>query len=427
MAGFGEEDGACPTGAVALSEDQIVGGSYKVERMLGRGEMGTVYRAHNVSSGARIALKAIHSSHLQREGAAAAFKKAFQKAAQFQHKNIATIYSVGDEGDLLFCTMEYLDGKRLRDLLRTEGRIDIGPVVNVMLQLCDALEYAHPFMAHGGLSPENILILADGHVKVTDFGLARLADRAAMATAGVTGKQTYMPPEQRKSATSVDTGTDMYALGAIFFEMLAGRRVAGQELVCPIRTDLPAECDTVLRHTLVPGGQRYATIGEMRQGLTACWTAWYTRQTAAGALGPPIAALGMGLPEMPGADMPRPTPGAAGLVTPGAAVEGEAPTNLTNIMDEVQHAPVHASHGGSVLSGQDRSEGNLWRVIATILLYAVPPLIFIIIGIYYVSDEYYRTMDQADKLFPLGIMAFSCVAWVGIAKVAMGFFYDIGR
>jgi serine/threonine protein kinase len=143
--------------------------------------------------------------------------------------------------------------------------------VALLRQLCDALEYAHRFLVHRDLSPENLMVLPNGDVKLLDFGLARTAGQATVTATGVTlGKAHYMSPEQRKDAARVDARTDLYALGVMFFEMLTGQLPLGVKTAVDLNPELPVGCDVLIGHCLAPLEDRIKTVGEFRVGLNKC-------------------------------------------------------------------------------------------------------------------------------------------------------------
>jgi serine/threonine-protein kinase len=146
----------------------------------------------------------------------------------------------------------------------------LGSVVRILSLLCNALEHAHQFTVHRDLSPDNVMVLQDGSIKLLDFGLAKLTNaQSALTMIGISlGKQEYMAPEQRASAAEVDKRADIYSLGVMFFEMLAGRLPKGGERISGERPDLPLECDAFVRKAMAtdPDG-RFRNAREFRHAL----------------------------------------------------------------------------------------------------------------------------------------------------------------
>ena len=236
--------------------------------------MGIVYEVKDRLTGDRLALKTILPVHLSNPRAVERFTREINTARQLRHPNIVAVYDVGRDGSLLFFTMEFLEGANLRALMREGGRFELEEAVAILRPLCDALEYAHQFMVHRDLSPENIMVLPDGSVKLLDFGLARVAGRSTMTATGVPlGKAHYMSPEQRKGAARVDARTDIYALGVILFEMLTGKLPLGYRKAGDILPELPPQCDILIGRCLVPARRRVATVRAFRQALEQCLTA----------------------------------------------------------------------------------------------------------------------------------------------------------
>jgi hypothetical protein len=143
--------------------------------------------------------------------------------------------------------------------------------VQILSALCDALEYAHTFTVHRDISPENVMLLKDGKLKLLDFGIAKVMDTSAHTTASVSmGKAYYAAPEQRKDASRVDQRADIFSLGVLFFEMLTGELPVGYNRITEIMPLLPAKCDEVISRTLAPVERRYRNVAEFRQAIAAC-------------------------------------------------------------------------------------------------------------------------------------------------------------
>jgi len=231
-----------------FEEGQKIASRYIILRKLGRGGMGEVYLVEDTTCGEQRALKTLRSKYLKSNHAKARFVREATTARQLTHPGIVTIYDTGNWEDTLFYTMDYVDGKSLRQWMHQRGRLDIGPTVRILCLVADALVHAHRLTVHRDLSPENIMVLADGSIRILDFGLAKSDDKFKNLTmVGVNlGKIAYIAPEQHMDASRVDKRADIYPLGIMFFEMLTGRRPALGDKISRICPELPRETDVFL-------------------------------------------------------------------------------------------------------------------------------------------------------------------------------------
>jgi serine/threonine-protein kinase len=226
--------------------------------------MGAVYRARDVTLGETIALKVM----LACEDAAAElvrFRQEVRLARRVTHPNVARVYDIGEHAGLAYLTMELVLGETLRQLLRREGALAKARAARIALALCDGLRAAHAAgVVHRDLKPANVLVAADGRVVITDFGIARAVDEISGLTRGVIGTPSYMAPEQLVSG-AVDARTDLYALGLVLHEMLAGERLAGVPKPGPD----PALDALVRRCTAPMPDARPASAEEVARALAA--------------------------------------------------------------------------------------------------------------------------------------------------------------
>ncbi len=233
-------DGPAPPRAVqggpALPAEEPVAirqiSQYRLLRPLGRGGMGVVYLAQDIELGREVALKFLRHRREASSADVTRFRREAKAAASLDHPNIGTIFEVGEHEGLRFLAMAYYDGTTLAQLLagRPDGRLAIPEAAAIAGQLASALAAAHAAgIVHRDLKPENVMVLPDGRVKLLDFGLARWVDSGGITEEGMAvGTASYMAPEQLKGLR-VGTAADLWALGAVLYEMLAGRRPFGGE------------------------------------------------------------------------------------------------------------------------------------------------------------------------------------------------------
>ena len=202
------------------------GPRYRVEKLLGQGGMGAVYKAYDLDLDRMVALKLVRPELMVHAEAMARFRQELLLASKISHRNILRIHDLGDASGLKFISMAYVDGEDLHHVLLREGRLPLARMLNIAKQLCSALDAAHSEnVVHRDLKPQNIMLGSGDLVQVSDFGLAKSI--GADAVTGMTqsgemlGTPRYMAPEQVE-AKSVDARTDIYALGLIFYEMVTG-------------------------------------------------------------------------------------------------------------------------------------------------------------------------------------------------------------
>jgi len=227
-------EGLSPSQAAAYPRDQFLGqqiSHFRVQRLLGRGGMGVVYKAVDLELGRVVALKFLsHTSHNPRDEVR--FRREAQATAALDHPNIGTIYEVGEHGGRRFIAMAYYDGETLAARLASEpeGKLAAPTAAFFAGQLASALEAAHAAgIAHRDLKPENVIITQDGRVKLLDFGLAKWANAPTVTEQGaVVGTAAYMAPEQLRGSESGSAG-DLWAFGVVLYQMLSGERPFGGE------------------------------------------------------------------------------------------------------------------------------------------------------------------------------------------------------
>jgi serine/threonine-protein kinase len=201
-------------------------GRYQIISELGQGAMGVVYKAKDPLIDREVAIKTINLSLAQeeREEYEARFYQEAKAAGRLSHPNIVTIYDVGRTDDIAYIAMEYLHGRELRDILNDERILPISQVIDIISQVALGLSYAHEHeIVHRDIKPSNVMVIRDGHVKITDFGIARMASAAVRTQTGmVLGSPKYMSPEQVMGKLT-DQRSDIFSLGVMLYEMLTGQ------------------------------------------------------------------------------------------------------------------------------------------------------------------------------------------------------------
>jgi serine/threonine protein kinase len=204
----------------------LLEGRYAIERELGRGGMATVYLARDLRHGRTVAIKLLQPE-ITTSLTAERFLREIQITAKLQHPNILGLFDSGAEDGLCYYVMPHVEGESLRDRLLWEKQLGVETAVDVAIEVCSALAYAHSRgVVHRDIKPENILFSA-GHAIVADFGIARAVSEGQRTITAVgipLGTPPYMSPEQAQGLDNIDHRSDLYALGCMLFEMVAGRQ-----------------------------------------------------------------------------------------------------------------------------------------------------------------------------------------------------------
>lgn len=293
-------------------------GPYEIVGAIGAGGMGQVYRARDTRLDRDVAVKVLPEGFALDPDRRARFEREAKAVAALTHPNIVSLFDVGtqtpDAGAAVqFVVMELLDGETLRDRLKTTSTIPIRKAVEIAIQIARGLSGAHDKqLVHRDLKPENVFLTRDGHVKILDFGIAKAflrdgSDDGATATAGtdpgsVIGTAGYMAPEQVRGQV-VDARTDLFALGAVLYEMVSGKRAFAGETaaetmtailredppdVLSTRTDAPPALDRIIRHCLEKNpSERFQTARDVAFALEAL-SGSGTAQAAAATLTSPV-------------------------------------------------------------------------------------------------------------------------------------------
>src|SRR5687767_12063081 len=209
--------------------ERVLSANYELDREIGRGGMGIVYKARDRRLKRPVAVKLLPPELAFRSEIRSRFLKEAETAAQLSHPNIVPIYSVDEQNGLVYFVMAFVDGENLGARLHARGRMDPTETRRILKEVAEALAYAHERgVVHRDIKPDNILLCADddGRVMVTDFGIARAvtegADSRLTATGMAIGTPAYMSPEQSMGEREIDGRSDLYALGVVGYQMLSG-------------------------------------------------------------------------------------------------------------------------------------------------------------------------------------------------------------
>ena len=264
---------------------------YVLERELGRGGMATVYLAHDVKHDRPVALKVLHTDRA-RALSPDRFRREIRFAARLQHPHILTVLDSGESAGRVWFTMPFVEGESLRGRLHHERRLPLVDALRITEEAAQGLQYAHEHgVLHRDIKPENILLTKDGSTLVADFGIARaLKDGEHLTEDGmVMGTPAYMSPEQARGDPTLDARTDVYSLGCVLYEMLAGETpfpgptaqvVITKWLLGPVpsvrsaRPDVPEAVERALQRALAPAAEdRFASANDLSRALRAGATA----------------------------------------------------------------------------------------------------------------------------------------------------------
>jgi eukaryotic-like serine/threonine-protein kinase len=263
--------------------DSLFDGRYRIVRKLGAGGMANVYLAEDQELGRRVAIKILNERHANDDQFVERFRREAKNAAALTHPNIVSIYDRGEAEGTYYIAMEYLDGRSLKELIVSRGPAPVNVALEYARQILAALRFAHRHgIVHRDIKPHNVLVDAEGRLKVTDFGIAR-AGASQMTEAGsIVGTAQYLSPEQAHGA-NVDQRSDLYSLGVVLYELLTGTapfhgdtpvEIAMKHLShapeppSALRPDIPQELDWVVTRALAKDPEdRYQSAEEMDADL----------------------------------------------------------------------------------------------------------------------------------------------------------------
>jgi beta-lactam-binding protein with PASTA domain/tRNA A-37 threonylcarbamoyl transferase component Bud32 len=258
-------------------------GRYRIVRKLGAGGMANVYLAEDEVLGRRVAIKILNDRHAGDDQFVERFRREAKNAASLSHPNIVSIYDRGEAEGTYYIAMEYLDGRSLKELIVARGPAPVHLAIDYARQILAAIRFAHRHgIVHRDIKPHNVLVDAEGRLKVTDFGIARAGVSQMTEAGSIIGTAQYLSPEQAKGAP-VDQTSDLYSVGVVLYELLTGVvpfsgdtpvEIAMKHLSSPPeppsvkRAEIPRELDLVVLRALAKDpADRYQSAEEMDADL----------------------------------------------------------------------------------------------------------------------------------------------------------------
>ena len=270
-----------------IIKGQLIDERYKIIKSIGEGGMANVYLAYDTILEREVAVKILRGDLAEDEKFVRRFQREANSASSLKHPNIVEVYDVGEDNGKYFIVMEYINGKTLKSLIKKRGVLTVEEVVDIMLQLTSAVSCAHDsYIIHRDIKPQNVMILEDGRVKITDFGIAMaLNNNELTQTNSVMGSVHYLPPEQANGSGST-IKSDIYSLGILMFELLTGKlpfkgenavEIAIKQMrepipsVCEISPDIPQIVENVILKACAKNPKnRYDSAREMYEDLKTC-------------------------------------------------------------------------------------------------------------------------------------------------------------
>ena len=270
-----------------INKGELIDNRYKVIKAIGEGGMANVYLAWDTILEREVAVKVLRGDLADDEKFVRRFQREANSASSLRHPNIVEMYDVGEDNGKYFIVMEYVNGKTLKSLIKKRGALNLTETIDIMLQLASGIACAHDsYIIHRDIKPQNVLILEDGRVKITDFGIAMaLNSNELTQTNSVMGSVHYLPPEQASGAGST-IKSDIYSLGILMFELLTGKvpfkgdnavEIAIKHMkdpipsVCAINPSIPQSVENIILKACAKNPKnRYDSVNDMYEDLRTC-------------------------------------------------------------------------------------------------------------------------------------------------------------
>ena len=270
-----------------IQKGQKINDRYQIIRSIGEGGMANVYLAYDTILDRNVAVKVLRGDLASDEKFVRRFQREAISSSSLVHPNIVEMYDVGEDNGKYFIVMEYLEGQTLKNLIKKRGALTLHEVIDIMLQLTDGLMCAHEsYIIHRDIKPQNVVILDDGRVKITDFGIAvALNSNELTQTNSVMGSVHYLPPEQANGNTAT-IKSDIYSAGILMFELLTGKlpfkgenavEIAIKQMkekipsVRDFNPEIPQSVENIILKACAKNPKnRYDSVREMHDDLVNC-------------------------------------------------------------------------------------------------------------------------------------------------------------
>ncbi len=270
-----------------IMKGQKINDRYQIVKAVGEGGMANVYLAYDTILDRNVAVKILRGDLASDEKFVRRFQREALSSSSLSHPNIVEVYDVGEDNGNYYIVMEFIEGKHLKNLVKKRGKLTTSEVIDIMLQITDGLSVAHDsYLIHRDIKPQNIMILENGLVKITDFGIAMAINNTQLTqTNSVMGSVHYLPPEQASGKGST-LKSDIYSMGILMYELLTGKlpyrgdnavEIALKHLKEPlpsIKEELPelpqSIANIIIRSTSKNPENRYTDAREMHEDLATC-------------------------------------------------------------------------------------------------------------------------------------------------------------